>query len=140
VLITLVLAALAIALLRPTSETVMHHTGPLDIEGATAESPLIVSKFEEGGFRAFGITFSDPTYRVTVSFSAPAECTGALALSTTWPVPGGDCGPAGTVSGELSGSGRTATGDAVVSVAFEVAEECFDAVAVGVVWKSGGGC
>jgi hypothetical protein len=140
VLIALGFAALAIAFLRPTSEMSVQQTGPLDVESATAESPLVSSKLEEGGFRAFGITFSDPTYRVAVSFTAPAACAEALVRSTTWPVADGDCGPAGTISGELSGTGRTALGGAFVAVTFEVTGECFDAVAPGDVWGSVGHC
>jgi hypothetical protein len=134
VLIAVVVGALAIAFLRPTSEIVFHETPDLDIESATVDAALVISRRQEGGFKAFGIRFSAPTYRVAVSFTAPPDCFEVISRATTWPTGDAACGPTGGIAGELSGLGTTALRDTIVAVTFEVTQDCFDATTVGDRW------
>lgn len=134
VIIALVLGALALALFRPTSVTTVQQGQVGEIDDATAETALVVAITEEGGFRFLGITFSSPTHYAQVSFTAPGECSEALAEAETWPTGNSGCGPDGGLAGDIFGGGRTADGRAIVSVRFEIEESCFEVLQVGDVW------
>jgi len=140
VLIALAVGALGLALLRPTSEIGIETGDISGMEEATASDPTITSATKEGGFRFLGITFSSPTYRAQVSFAAPPPCIDVLAGATSWPTGVDACGPHGGIEGEIFGTGRTADGNALVSVRFEIQPECFDVIAVGDTWGDAAAC
>lgn len=135
VLIVLVAGALAIAFLRPTSEVVIHDDPVNGIDAATVDTALVTARTKEGGFRLLGITFSSPTYRVAVSFSAPPSCLDVVSRASHWPTGNEACGPTGSLDGEISGTGISIAGDTLVSVRFEVSEQCWESVALGDVWS-----
>lgn len=134
-LIVLVAFGLAIAFLRPTSEVIIDPSDPVTgIESATVDTALVTSKREKAGFRFLGITFSSSSYDASVTFTAPEECLEVIERATGWPTGDPRCGPAGSLTGDIAGTGRTAEGRAIVSVAFEVNEQCWDAIETGDRW------
>ena len=86
----LVITALGLALLRPSTTTT--------VSGPTPD-------FNQTG---------------QVGFAAPGDCIGVIQSATEWPTGDTRCGPPGAVSGELFGTGRNAKGDTLVVVRFEV--------------------
>lgn len=140
VLIAAAAVALAFAFLRPTSEVTFQQGDVSGIDQATVFDPVVTSQTAEGGFRFLGITFSSPTHRVQVTFTAPPECADVIAAATRWPTGSNACGADGSVAGEIFGSGRTASGDTIVSVRFEVTEGCWNAVDIGEVWGTNAEC
>ena len=136
VLIVLVGVALAITVLRPTAQITVH---PGSVEGVEAAYRRHRSRFiprSERGFRMLGISFSEPTYRVRVMFTAPPDCWEVTASTPSWPTLDERCGPVGAFSGDISGKGRAATGDTIVGVEFTVAEACFATLALNDIWPA----
>jgi hypothetical protein len=138
VLVAVIVAALGVAFMRPTSEIEMQQGHFDGVESATADNAVVASRTKEDGFRMFGIGFGAPTYLLTVAFSAPAECAVVVAVAPSWPTGDPACGPDGDFAGEISGTGRTSEAAAYVAVRFEVDGRCFEAIDVGDTWPAPG--
>lgn len=133
VVLTLLGLAALFYLLRPAgSEVVVDDAGPIDPPGPGVA--VIASVRASGGFSIFGIRLTDPTYFAEVQFVTEAGCAGLVESGDPWPTPHSQCPGPAEIAGEVSGLGRTASGDALIGVRIEVPKACHRALTPGMGW------
>ena len=104
---------------------------PQDVEPNAA---VITGKHQTGGFSIAGLRFGHTTYRISVQFFAGPGCHELVDHGEPWPTPYQDCASAVPITGSISGLGNTGTGESIIGVDVEVAEDCYKAVALGENW------
>jgi hypothetical protein len=98
----------------------------------TADGVIFLER-EEPRSRILGFEFGR-RYSVGVSFSVAAGCVESLGDDATWPVDTPSCASDVELDGDIELTGRSADGNDIVGVVFEVSRECFDAVEIGDPW------
>jgi hypothetical protein len=136
IVILVIAAILAIigALLPGTTETQQIETYDFNPDDHPAGTAKVVSRTSRDGLTIFGIDFRQPEYHLDVTFTVPASCQTRVETGGTWPIADLACAGPDHLVGTIGGTGRTALGDAIVSVRVDVAEDCYTAVRLGMDW------
>ena len=95
---------------------------------------VVVSTHQDQETSFFGLRRGRTHYIASVQFYAPSGCQSLIADSDPWPPSAAVCSTEVPISGIVSGLGVAATGEAIVLVDVEVAEECFIALDPGDTW------
>lgn len=119
--VVLVVAVVVLGLVGTTTVTVEESSGVIE---PTDDGPIVVDRFERGGFEVFGVTFDQPDRTLNVLFFAPAECAQDLPDEAVWP-DDTDCDVHRDVHGIVRGGGLAEDGRALVNVDIEVGAQCF---------------
>ncbi len=136
--IVLVVGALAVLALRPTST----RTGSLpevplgelnDLEPGTA---MVSGLRESKGTSIFGIRLASNAYFVTLTFLDDPGCHESVGSGDPWPVSSGACSSVVPITGKISGRGNQGTGESIIGVETEVAGDCYRQLVRGGVWPS----
>ena len=129
----LVVAGLALVLLRPGSTEITVDDGPPVVppeDGSAVVGGLRAS----GGLSLFGLRIVDPTHTVEVRFTAGPECAALLSSGDPWPAPHPECTVPVPVTGEVASLGITSTGRSQVGVQFPVTRPCYESLSLGTPW------
>ena len=125
--------ALAGGLIGGRQETGQSETHDFVANDHPRGEAVVVTMTERGGFRAFGLSFSQPKHYVRVAFTLPPSCD--VGDAEQWPIANPNCSGPERLSGSIAGNGQTAYGEPIVMVEVLVDSACYRAAELGMVWS-----
>jgi hypothetical protein len=135
---TLVVGALIVVALAPGTTTI--EIRPFieldDVESSGPSAAIVIANHESGGSSIFGFTIRRTSHFVSVQFFDEPGCHAVVDAGEPWPTPYEECTSAMPVSGEISLTGITATGQSIIGVEFEVSGTCYETVTPGDSWPT----
>ncbi len=121
---------------RTTTTEVLPPIDLDDVESVGPNEAVVISKYESGGSSFFGFTIGRTSHLVRVQFFDESGCQAVVSSRELWPTSHEECTSAVPVSGEISATGITATGQSIIGVDLEVSDTCYDTVTPGESWPT----